>query len=105
MPRILVVVAMALALSSAVFLYAVKYETRTLEAEVQAKERAIEKARQDITVMEAERAHLSSPDRIAPLARNLGMVPLRPDQITAAMPTPSAVDNDGRKPQRAGRKP
>ncbi len=92
MPRLLVAVAFTLALSSAVFLYAVKYETRRLEAEVHARERAIEAARQDIAVMEAERAHLSSPDRIAPLARSLGMGPADPDQMTrrhpAFAPTP-----------------
>ena len=73
MPRSLVALSMLLALASAVALYTVKYETRAIEAKVQARERAIEAARQDIQVMEAERAHLSRPERIAPLARGLGL--------------------------------
>ena len=86
MSRILVVMTMALALTSAIVLYAVKYDTRTLEAEVQATERAIDAARRDISVMEAERAHLSNPERIGPLARDLGLVPVTAGQITSALP-------------------
>jgi hypothetical protein len=46
-------------LASAFTLYAVKYDTRRLEARVQAQERALEKAESDVTVLVAERAHLA----------------------------------------------
>ena len=63
-------------LASAFTLYAVKYDTRRLEVRVQAQERALEKAEADVTVLEAERAHLARPERLEPLARLIGLAPI-----------------------------
>ena len=71
---------MLLTLASAVWLYAVKYDTRRLELRVQAQERALEKLENDVSVLEAERAHLARPERLEPLAREQGLVPLSGSQ-------------------------
>jgi cell division protein FtsL len=67
-------------LASAFALYAVKYDTRRLEARVQAQERALEKAESDMTVLVAERAHLARPERLEPLARLIGLAPIASTQ-------------------------
>ena len=67
-------------LASAFALYAIKYDTRRLEARVQAQERALEKAENDVTVLTAERAHLARPDRLEPLARLIGLAPIASSQ-------------------------
>ena len=67
-------------LASAFALYAVKYDTRRLEARVQAQERALEKAESDVTVLVAERAHLARPERLEPLARLIGLAPIAGSQ-------------------------
>jgi cell division protein FtsL len=77
----LTVSAAFLAISSAFLLYGLSYDTRQLEARVAAQERLAERARSDISVLKAERAHLARPDRIEPLARAQGLVPLTDKQI------------------------
>lgn len=67
---------MVLTLASAFALYAIKYDTRRLELRVQAQERALEKAQNDVAVLVAERAHLARPQRLEPLARELGLAPI-----------------------------
>jgi cell division protein FtsL len=67
-------------LASAFALYAIKYDTRRLEVRVQAQERALEKAENDVTVLTAERAHLARPDRLEPLARLIGLAPIASSQ-------------------------
>ena len=67
---------MLLTLASAFGLYALKYDTRRLELRVQEQERALEKAENDVTVLKAERAHLARPERLEPLARQLGLAPV-----------------------------
>lgn len=69
-------VLMLVTLACAVALYAIKYDTRRLELEVSRLERTLEKAENDVTVLKAERAHLSRPDRLEALAREQGLVPL-----------------------------
>jgi cell division protein FtsL len=81
--RIIISGALALALASAFLLYSSNYDTRLLEASVQAQERAIEQARSDIIVLKAERAHLGRPDRIEPLARAQGLRPATEEQLAA----------------------
>jgi cell division protein FtsL len=71
-------------LASAVGLYALKYDTRKLEARVQAQEQALEKAIADVGVLAAERAHLARPERLEPLARQQGLVPIGPRQYLRA---------------------
>ena len=70
-------------LASAFALYAIKYDTRRLEARVQAQERALEKAESDVTVLTAERAHLARPERLEPLARLIGLAPITSAPILA----------------------
>jgi cell division protein FtsL len=74
-------IAIAATLACAFALYAINYDTRRLEQRVQARERAVEKAANRIAVLKAERAYLSRPDRIEPLARALGMRPLTERQF------------------------
>ena len=50
---------MALALASAFLLYGINYDTRMMAQRLQDRERAIERARSDIAVLKAERAHLA----------------------------------------------
>ena len=64
-----------LALASAFLLYSLNYDTRLIEARVQAAEREADVARSDIAVLKAERAHLARPERIEALARAQGLKP------------------------------
>jgi cell division protein FtsL len=80
MHRAINLVLMAATLASAVALYMIKNDTRRLEARVHAQERALERARNDVTVLVAERAHLARPERLEPLARALGMAPIASGQ-------------------------
>ena len=77
----LTVSAAFLAISSAFLLYGLSYDTRQLEARVAAQQRLAERARSDISVLKAERAHLARPDRIEPLARAQGLAPLTDRQV------------------------
>ena len=79
--RLLNVTAFFFAITSALLLYGLNYDTRRLEAEVQAKERVAERARDDIAVLKAERGTLARPDRIDTLARQIGLAPPRVDQF------------------------
>lgn len=72
-------------IASAFMLYALNYETRRLEAVVQAKERLADKARADIAVLRAERSHLTRPERIEPLARAQGLVPAAAQNFDTAL--------------------
>lgn len=81
MPRIAPLFAILMMLASAFALYGLKYDTRRLELDVQAQEKTAERARSDIAVLKAERAHLSRPDRIEPLARAQGLRPPEPSQF------------------------
>lgn len=80
MLRISSAVAVALTVACAVVLYTVSYDTRELDHSVQDQERRIERLRSDIAVLRAERAYLSRPERIEPLARAIGMVPAQGEQ-------------------------
>jgi cell division protein FtsL len=75
---------MALTLASAFVLYGINYDTRLMDQRLQEKERAIEKARGDIAVLKAERAHLARPERIEALARAQGLVPASERQLVAS---------------------
>lgn len=79
--RMLVPGALILALASAVMLYGINYDTRLMEARVEAQDAAIDQAREDIAVLKAERAHLARPARIEPLARAQGLRPPTQDQM------------------------
>jgi cell division protein FtsL len=79
--RLLNVTAFFFAITSALLLYGLNYDTRRLEDEVQAKEHAAELARNDIAVLKAERGNLARPDRIDALAHQLGLSPPKPEQF------------------------
>jgi cell division protein FtsL len=81
--RYLVVSAAFMALASAFLLYGLNYDTRRIVAEVQSLERAAEKARGDIAILKAERAHLARPERIEPIARAQGLEPMTTRQLVA----------------------
>ena len=78
-------------LAAAFALYAVKYDTRRLEARVQAQERALEKAENDVAILMAERTHLARPERLEPLARLIGLAPVTPAQYLRVAPTADAA--------------
>ncbi len=82
--RLLNIAAFCFAVASAFLLYSLNYGTRRLEAHIQAQERAAERAKSDIAVLKAERSHLSRPERIDPIARQMGLMPPSADQL--AMP-------------------
>lgn len=79
--RILIVSATFLAIASAFLLYGLNYDTRRVEAEMHRLERAADKARSDIAVLKAERAHLARPGRIEPAARAQGLAPVAGRQL------------------------
>jgi cell division protein FtsL len=81
--RIVILAALILTIASAFVLYSSNYDTRQLEARVLEQERTIEKARSDISVLKAERAHIGRPERIEPLARSLGLGPASEQQLAA----------------------
>lgn len=82
--RLLNIAAFCFAVASAFLLYSLNYETRRLEAQIQAQERESQRAKSDIAVLKAERSHLSRPERIDPLARSQGLMPPRADQLVPA---------------------
>ncbi|MGD9784726.1 MAG: cell division protein FtsL [Hyphomicrobiaceae bacterium] len=79
--RLLTLSSVLMALSSAFLLYALNDQTRRLEEQVAAQERALVAGRRDLSVLKAERAHLARPERIGPLARELGLVDPRAHQF------------------------
>ncbi len=93
--RLLNVTAFFFAIASALLLYGLNYDTRRLEAEVQAKERTAERARNDIAVLKAERGTLARPERIDPLARQLGLAPPKPGQFQSGREVSELNDRRG----------
>jgi len=89
-------VLMLAALAGAFALYAIKYDARRLEAKMQAQERALEKAENDVTILMAERAHLARPERLEPLARSLGLAPMTGGQFLRIESSPSPLVGEGR---------
>ncbi|MFM9938598.1 MAG: cell division protein FtsL [Hyphomicrobiaceae bacterium] len=82
MARVIDMAAGVMVLVAAGALYAVKHDTRQLEQQVQARERAAEKAEADIAVLKAEKAYLARPERIEQLARKQGLEPIREHQYS-----------------------
>lgn len=93
--RILNFAAFFFALASAFLLYSLNYDTRVLEARVQEKEQAANRARSDIAVLKAEKSHLSRPGRIDSYARAQGLAPPRPDQMGSAARLATIADTAG----------
>jgi cell division protein FtsL len=98
--RLLNITAFFFAVTSALLLYALNYDTRRLEAEVQTKERLADDARSDIAVLKAERGVLSRPDRIDGFARQMGLGPPKPEQFE---PGREVSELNERQPRAEGR--
>ncbi len=81
MLRVFAFMSVVAGLVSAFALYAINYDTRRLENAAFEKSKKIEKARRDIAVLKAERALLSTPVRIEPYARALGLKPAKSNQF------------------------
>lgn len=84
-------VAVVLAIVAATVLYWVSYETRLLEARAHVLERRQDRIEAEIAAARAELAYLSRPERIAPLARGLGMTPPAAQQFIAEEVLPRRV--------------
>lgn len=98
--RLVIIAAVAVAFGSSVFLYALSYDTRRMEAGVRGREQAAETARVAIAILRAERARLARPSRIEPLARALGLGPAAAAQFT--MPPGHAGASPGAAPVAPG---
>lgn len=79
----LTLIAVLLVVSSASVLYGLSYDTRQIEQRVMAAERKAERLRTEISILRAERAFLSRPERIEPAARAIGLRPVERHQIDA----------------------
>jgi cell division protein FtsL len=85
-------VLLILALASAFALYALKYDTRRMEVRVQALERLLDKAEEEMAVLKARHAQLARPERLEPLARALGLAPIETRQyLRVEAPAASAA--------------
>jgi cell division protein FtsL len=91
MLKLFSLIAVLLTFGSVFGLYALKYDARRLESEVQAKERTLEKLQADIAVLRAERAYLGRPERIEELARAQGLEPIRRQQYVDVGARPTKV--------------
>ena len=79
--RMFMFMAAGMALLSAFALYAISYQTRQLAQANQSAESRIKELARDIANLRAERSYLLRPKRLEPLARKLGMRPVRGDQF------------------------
>lgn len=79
--RMFMFLALGTSLLSAFALYAISHRTRQLETANQIAEKQIKQLDRDIAVLRAERSFLMRPERLEPLARELGMRPVRGDQF------------------------
>lgn len=80
MHRTVNLILMLVAVASAFALYVLKYDTRRMEARVQALERAVARLQGETALLEAQHAHLARPERIEPMARAVGLAPIGPRQ-------------------------
>lgn len=87
--RILLICAAVMMLVSAFCLYAINYDTRQFAERVQAQERKLEKTREDIAILKADRAFAGRPSVIGPAARALGLEPASEAQFVR----PGAADS------------
>lgn len=79
--RMFMFMAAGMALLSAFALYAISYQTRHLAQANQTAESRIKELARNIAILRAERSYLLRPERLEPLARKLGMRPVRGDQF------------------------
>ncbi|MBI1358709.1 MAG: cell division protein FtsL [Alphaproteobacteria bacterium] len=78
------IVGLLLVAGLAVGLYRAKLGARENEDRIAALNTEIRKASEEVSVLKADEAYLSRPERIGPLARErLGLQPAAPEQFTA----------------------
>ncbi|HUS97147.1 MAG TPA: cell division protein FtsL [Hyphomicrobiaceae bacterium] len=80
MLRFLAVAAMTMAMVSAFALYSINTGTRKIVEQVEDQQQKKEALISSIAILRAERAFRARPEVIEPLARKLGMAPVRGDQ-------------------------
>lgn len=88
-----------------VLIYSMKFETRRLEARAAQLERAIAEERDNVALMRAEWSHVTRPEQIESLAREvLKLEPAKPEQLIthddfmemlARRPLPTAATTSG----------
>lgn len=81
MMRVFMFLGIGAALLSAFALYTVSYQTRQIAENNQRMETEIRTVSRDISILRAERAYRMRPERIEPLARALGMRPIKGRQF------------------------
>jgi hypothetical protein len=101
--RILMACAAAAMLISAYCLYAINYDTRELADRVQEQERKLEKTRQDIAILKADRAFAGRPSVIGPAARALGLAPASEAQFVRRDATNTVAARPDEGAQGSGR--
>jgi cell division protein FtsL len=104
--RILHLLAIAAVIGSAAYVYSIKYTTIFAEEEVVKTRHLIARERNAISILRAEYAHLTRPDRIQAIADSvLGMQPLALNQIVKPTDIPEKagkVDSIGQKLEALG---
>ncbi len=104
--RYLNVAAIAALIASAVYAYAIKYETMKYSAEILKAKHDIQHERDDIAVLRAQWAQLARPDRVQTLAdRHLDLQNVTVDQTVKLNDLPdrtAKVDMIGRKLESLG---
>jgi cell division protein FtsL len=104
--RYLNVIAIGALVGSAVYAYAIKYETMRYSAEIVKAQHDIQRERDSIGVLRAEWAHLSRPDRVQALSdKHLDLQSVTVDQLSKASDLPdraAKVDMIGRKLEAMG---
>lgn len=80
--RLLCLLAFGFLAGLVVLIYNMKFETRRLEAEAAQLERSIEDEKDNVALMHAEWSHVSRPDQVERLAREvLKLEPAKPEQL------------------------
>jgi len=106
MLRYLNIIPIIALLGSAVYAYAIKYETMRYSAEIVKAQHAIQREKDAISMLRAEWSHLSRPTRVQALAdRHLDLQNITVDQIVKVADLPdraARVDTIGRKLESLG---
>jgi cell division protein FtsL len=107
--RLLSLLAFGFLVGLIILIYNMKFETGQLEGRAAQLERAISEEKDNVSLMRAEWSHVTRPDRIETLARDiLKLEPAKPEQLItrhdfmdllARRPIPSAADANGWKPR------
>lgn len=107
--RLLSLIAFGFLAGLIVLIYDMKFETRRLEARAADLERAIAEEKDNVALMRAEWSHVTRPERIESLAREiLKLDAAKPAQLVthrdffdamSRRPVPQAADGNGWKPR------